>query len=151
LTKAPFACYPAKNPEIIELSLIFKGEDMLQIASYEKYQDGQIIFKEGDSGDWVYVVDSGSVELSKTIGDTKIVIEVLRREGDIFGEMAFIANISRTATASAIGPTTVGIIDRPYLDGEFNRLSGGFQAILKSLVLRLKKTTETIAQAKLKT
>jgi len=121
---------------------------MLQIASYEKYQDGQIIFKEGDSGDWIYVVESGSVELSKTIGDTKIVIEVLRREGDIFGEMAFIASISRTATACAIGPTTVGIIDRTYLDDEFNRLSGSFQAILKSLVLRLKKTTEAIAQAK---
>jgi CRP-like cAMP-binding protein len=136
---------------MIELSLIFKGEDMLQIASYEKYQDGQIIFKEGDSGDWVYVVESGSVELSKTIGDTKIVIEVLQREGDVFGEMAFIANISRTATARAIGPTTVGIIDRSYLDDEFNRLSGSFQAILKSLVLRLKKTTETIAEAKVKT
>ena len=123
---------------------------MFQIASYEKYQDGQIIFKEGDSGDWVYVVESGSVELSKMIGDTKIVIEVLRLEWDVFGEMAFIANISRTATASAIGPTTVGIIDRNYLDDEFNRLSGSFQAILKSLVLRLKKTTEAIAQAKVK-
>jgi CRP-like cAMP-binding protein len=123
---------------------------MLQIASYESYQDGQVIFKEGDSGDWVYVVESGSVELSKKIGETKVVIEVLRREGDVFGEMAFIANISRTATATAIGPTTVGIIDRTYLDEEFNRLSGSFQLILKSLVLRLKKTTETIAEAKVK-
>jgi CRP-like cAMP-binding protein len=135
---------------MIELSLIYKGEDMLQIASYEKYQDGQIIFKEGDSGDWVYVIESGSVELSKMMGDTIIVIEVLRREGDIFGEMAFIANISRTATARATGPTTVGIIDRKYLDDEFNRLSGSFQAILKSLVLRLKNTTDRIAQAKVK-
>ena len=121
---------------------------MLHIASYEEYQDGQIIFKEGDSGDWVYVLESGSVELSKTLGDTKIIIEVLRREGDIFGEMAFIAAISRTATARAIGPATLGIIDRKYLDDEFNRLSGSFQAILKSLVQRLKKTTETIAQAR---
>jgi CRP-like cAMP-binding protein len=135
---------------MLELSLIYKGEDMLQIASYEKYQDGQIIFKEGDSGDWVYVIESGSVELSKMMGDTIIVIEVLRREGDIFGEMAFIANISRTATARATGPTTVGIIDRKYLDDEFNRLSGSFQAILKSLVLRLKNTTDRIAQAKVK-
>jgi len=135
---------------MIELSLFYKGEDMLQIASYEKYQDGQIIFKEGDSGDWVYVIESGSVELSKMMGDTIIVIEVLRREGDIFGEMAFIANISRTATARATGPTTVGIIDRKYLDDEFNRLSGSFQAILKSLVLRLKNTTDRIAQAKVK-
>ena len=123
---------------------------MLHIASYEKYQDGQIIFKEGDSGDWIYTVESGSVELSKMMGDKKVIIEVLRREGDIFGEMAFIANISRTATARALGPTTVGIIDRTYLDEEFNKLSGSFQGILKSLVLRLKKTTDAIAEVQSK-
>ncbi len=123
---------------------------MLQIASYESYQEGQILFKEGDSGDWVYVVESGAVELSKMIGETKVVIEVLRREGDVFGEMAFLAKISRTATAQAISPTTVGIIDRKYLDEEFNRLNGSFQLILKALVLRLKRTTEAIAQARVK-
>jgi CRP-like cAMP-binding protein len=126
------------------------GNDMLHIASYETYQEGEIIFKEGDSGDWIYAIESGSVELSKMVGDKKIIIEVLRREGDVFGEMAFIANISRTATARAIGATTVGIIDRTYLDEEFNKLSGSFQAILKALVLRLKKTTDTIATAKSK-
>ena len=126
------------------------GNDMLHIASYETYQEGEIIFNEGDSGDWIYGIESGSVELSKMVGDKKIIIEVLRREGDIFGEMAFIANISRTATARAIGATTVGIIDRTYLDEEFNKLSGSFQAILKALVLRLKKTTDAIAEVKSK-
>jgi CRP-like cAMP-binding protein len=121
---------------------------MLQIASYEKYKDGDVIFKEGDAGDWIYTVESGAVELSKTIGDKKIVIEVLRREGDVFGEMAFISKIARTATARAIGPTTVGIIDRAYLDEEFNRLSGSFQGILRSLVMRLKKTTDAILTIK---
>jgi CRP-like cAMP-binding protein len=123
---------------------------MLHIASYENYQEGQIIFREGDSGDWIYTVESGSVELSKMMGDKKVIIEVLRQEGDIFGEMAFIANISRTATARAVGPTTVGIIDRTYLDEEFNKLSGSFQGILKALVLRLKKTTDAIAEVRSK-
>jgi CRP-like cAMP-binding protein len=84
------------------------------------------------------------------MGDKKVIIEVLRQEGDIFGEMAFIANISRTATARAVGPTTVGIIDRTYLDEEFNKLSGSFQGILKALVLRLKKTTDAIAEVRSK-
>jgi CRP-like cAMP-binding protein len=123
---------------------------MLHIASYENYQEGQIIFREGDFGDWIYTVESGSVELSKMMGDKKVIIEILQQEGDIFGEMAFIANISRTATARAVGPTTVGIIDRTYLDEEFNKLSGSFQGILKALVLRLKKTTDAIAEVKSK-
>jgi CRP-like cAMP-binding protein len=122
---------------------------MLHIASYENYQDGQIIFNEGDSGDWIYVIESGSIELFKMLGETKIVIEILR-EDDVFGEMAFIADIPRTASACAIGPTTVGILDRTYLDEEFNKLSGSFRSILKALVLRLKKTTDAITTAKVK-
>ncbi len=119
---------------------------MLQVASYETFDDGQTIFKEGDNGDWVYVIDSGSVELSKLINGKKVVIEVLQEE-EVFGEMAFIANIPRTATAMAIGKTTIGILDRAFLDEELNKLSGSFQAILRSLVLRLKKATDALTQA----
>jgi CRP/FNR family transcriptional regulator, cyclic AMP receptor protein len=120
---------------------------MYQIAAYETYQDGQVIFEEGSSGDWIYEVDSGSIELSRMVGGQKIIIEVLK-EGDVFGEMAFVAHIPRTATAQAIGETTVGIIDRDYMDQEFNKLSGSFRTMLKVLVLRLKKTTDTIVDAK---
>jgi len=42
---------------------------MYHIASEETYKDGQVILEEGSSGDWVYVVLSGSVEISKTIGE----------------------------------------------------------------------------------
>jgi len=38
---------------------------MFQTAIEEKYTDGQIIFKEGSSGDWIYVIESGAVEISK--------------------------------------------------------------------------------------
>ena len=38
---------------------------MFQIASYETFQDGQIIFEDGSNGDWIYVVEEGEVEISK--------------------------------------------------------------------------------------
>ena len=117
---------------------------MLPVANYETYQDGQIIFEEGSHGDWLYIIDSGSVELSKMIKGSKVVIEILHPD-DIFGELAFIARIPRTATAKAIGETTVGIIDRAFLDNEYNKLSQYFQVILKSLALRLKRTTDALA------
>ena len=37
------------------------------IALEETYEDGEIIFKEGNSGDWVYVVLSGAIEFSKVV------------------------------------------------------------------------------------
>ncbi len=41
------------------------------IAHEETYHDGDIIFEEGKSGDWVYIVLSGSVEVYKTISGSK--------------------------------------------------------------------------------
>ena len=93
---------------------------MYNIASEETYKDDQIILKEGSPGDWVYVVLSGSVEISKTVGARKYVIEVLK-PNEIFGELGFLGGIKRTATARALGETTLGIIDRTSLDQEFNK------------------------------
>ena len=120
---------------------------MYHVSAEETFQDGQIIFKDGDSGDWVYVIYSGRVEIIKTVGGESVVVEVLKT-GDIFGEMAYLARIPRTATGRAVGETTLGVIDRSFLDNELNRLSGAFQTILKTLVLRLEKATENTAQSK---
>lgn len=108
------------------------------LAIEETYQDGQIIMKEGSSGDWIYIIISGSVEISKEVsGETKI-IEVLNA-GEVFGELGFIGGLKRTATAKAVGLTTVGIIDRVFLDDEFNKLSSQFRAILVAITHRFKK------------
>jgi CRP/FNR family cyclic AMP-dependent transcriptional regulator len=114
---------------------------MFQFASFETFQDGQVIFEEGANGDWIYVVEKGEVEISKKRDGRKIVIELLK-PGDIFGEIAYIDKAPRSATAMAVGTTEVGIIDREFFDKEFNKLSADFQRILKTVTLRLRKTTE---------
>ncbi len=116
---------------------------MFQIASYENYTDGQAIFKQGTHGDWLYVVEEGAVEISRQVNGKKIVIAIFN-EGEIFGEVAYIAKVERSATATAIGDTTIGVIDREFFDQEFNKLSGNFQLILKTLALRLKKATDVL-------
>ena len=105
------------------------------IAGEENYRAGQIIFKEGSSGQWVYVVLSGSVEISKAIDGKKSILGILG-PGEIFGELALIGNINRTATARALDKTTLGIIDRDFLDSEFNKLSSYFRSILITIVQR---------------
>jgi CRP-like cAMP-binding protein len=114
---------------------------MFQIASYETFQDGQVIFEEGSNGDWIYVVDEGVVEISKKVGGQRIVVETLD-EGDVFGEMAYIDKEPRSATATAKGTAVVGIIDRDFFDSEFNKISADFQKILKTVAFRLRKVTQ---------
>jgi CRP-like cAMP-binding protein len=114
---------------------------MFKIASYETFQDGQIIFEEGSNGDWIYVVEEGKVEISKNVGGQKIVTETLK-EGDVFGELAYIDKTPRSSTATAKGTTVVGIIDRDFFDAEFNKIPTDFQKVLKKVAFRLRKTTK---------
>lgn len=117
------------------------GVPIYPIASEEHYTDGQVIFQEGSGGDWVYVIQSGEVEISKTITGKKYVLSVLG-PGEVLGELGYLGVIKRTATARAIGETIVGIIDRTFLDKEFNNLSGFFRAILVTAVKRFRNQLE---------
>jgi CRP/FNR family transcriptional regulator, cyclic AMP receptor protein len=120
-----------------------RGNTMFTFASEETYEDGHVIIKEGTSGDWLYVVLSGAVEISKMINGKKFVIEVLK-EGELFGEVGFLGGKKRTATATAIGQTTLGIVDRTALDVEFNELSSDLRNILMAMAKRFEKMVNRV-------
>ena len=113
------------------------------IASEQKYDDGEIIFEEGKSGDWVCIVLEGSVEVSKTVSGGKFILGKLGR-GEIFGELALLGAVKRTATVRAIGETTIGIIDREFLDKELNKMSSDLRTIVVSAAQRFKKVIDRI-------
>lgn len=119
---------------------------MFQIASYETFQNGETIFSEGSNGDWIYIVEEGEVEIVKTVGERRVVLEVLK-PGEIFGEMAYIDKTPRSARAVARGATVVGVLDRTFFDREFNNLSTDFQKMIKLVASRLRKTTERLLEA----
>jgi CRP-like cAMP-binding protein len=113
---------------------------MFDIASREVFEDGDIIFEEGSSGNWMYLLLSGKVEISKTIEDKKVIIQILQPE-EVFGELVFLGDVKRTATAQAIGRTTVAIIEHEFLTQELNKLSANFRRLLAGIVQKLKNTT----------
>lgn len=109
----------------------------------ESYEAGDVIFEEGSHGTAVYVLSSGKVEISKIVYDRKAVLEILG-PGDIFGEMSFIDPAPRSATAIALEDTVLELVDKDFLDGEFNQISSDFRQILCALVNRLRKTIPDI-------
>ena len=115
-----------------------KSKIIYNIAGEESYHDGQIIFQEGSPGDWIYVILTGAVEISKMVQGQKHIIAILK-EDEVFGELGFIGVTKRTATARAIGQTTLGIIDREFLEKEYNQLSGQFRSIVQVITLRFKE------------
>ncbi len=67
---------------------------------------GEFLFKQGEKGDFVYIIISGTVEITKeTHGTTAHVAQM--SSGDILGEMAILTDEPRCASASATTPTRV--------------------------------------------
>jgi len=122
---------------------------MFQISGHEAFDDGQIIFNEDSQGDWIYIIEKGTVELSKMIGGKRLILDTLK-PGDVFGEAGYITMGTRTTTATARGDTELGVVDRSFLDEEFNKLSVSFRTILKGMAQRLQRTTTMLAQEKIR-
>jgi uncharacterized protein (TIGR02266 family) len=121
-----------------------KSQLNLNIAAEETYRDGTVIFEEGSSGDWIYIVLEGKVEIYKMISGKKIVVDLLEA-GDLFGEVSFIDKQPRSASARAIGKVTVGIYDRQFLTQAYNMLPTDFKNVFDYLARRLRKVTTVAA------
>ena len=106
------------------------------------FGNGDVIFEEGSVGKHMYVVVSGSVRIVKKAGGEVAVVATLGK-GELFGEMALVDSLPRSASAVAAGDdTSVVEIDH----AQFAYLVGQQPAfaliILKALSLRLREQME---------
>lgn len=81
-----------------------------QVAQEKRFSISQEIFKEGDTGNGVYVVKEGVVQISGLVGPNVRHVFSRVRPGEIFGEMAVLENKPRSASAVAAEETTIYFI-----------------------------------------
>ncbi|HEU0091349.1 MAG TPA: cyclic nucleotide-binding domain-containing protein, partial [Vicinamibacteria bacterium] len=65
------------------------------------FDNGQVLFHEGDDGDDMYIIQSGRVAIKKKVKDSDTTLAVLEK-GDFFGEMAILERLPRSATAEVV-------------------------------------------------
>ena len=75
------------------------------------YQDGEIIIRQGEVGNCMYVIQEGKVDVLIE-SDGKEVRIAVREQGDFIGEMAIFERDVRSATVRAVGPARVLTIDK---------------------------------------
>jgi CRP-like cAMP-binding protein len=75
------------------------------------YQDGEVIIRQGDAGDQMYVIQEGKVEILKEIHGRSLRLAV-REQGDFFGEMAIFEREVRLTTVRALGAVRLLTIDK---------------------------------------
>ena len=77
---------------------------------------GDVLFREGEVGDFAYQIVKGKIEVCKFNGDEYVTLSMLEK-GALFGEMALIDKQPRSAMARAVKETTVKEIDQTALLG----------------------------------
>jgi len=76
------------------------------------FEDGEVIVRQGEPGANMFVVQRGRVEVVRESPNGEDVLLALLGPGDVFGEMAIFERRPRSATARAVGETTVLTVDR---------------------------------------
>ena len=61
-----------------------------------------VVIKEGDEGDYYYVIESGRFQVERLVGGAKVVLAELK-SGDAFGEEALVSEAKRNASVIALG------------------------------------------------
>jgi len=74
---------------------------------------GEVIFREGDPGDLMYLVGQGSVKISKSGRGGQQETLGFIKSGNFFGEMALLDGEPRSAMATAAESTLLGTVDEP--------------------------------------
>lgn len=134
---------------------LFHGLSRRQLARVGRllhrrhYRAGEILFREGQMGRAVYIVQSAKVELTRKnhLGELRV-LGVLGK-GQIFGEMALLENLERTATATVVEEGTIYFLYTSSLD-EFMRqtpsigvkLLKNMAVMLSSLLRRANQTLD---------
>jgi len=83
-----------------ELDLVIK------ICQKRKLRKNEVLFREGDSGDFAYIIETGKIEIYTEMSGDKVVFAT-KEAGTIIGELALLDKAPRMASVRAIEPCQV--------------------------------------------
>jgi CRP-like cAMP-binding protein len=90
-------------------------DELLKRFDRVKTAPGEIVIREGDEGDYYYVVDSGRFQVERLVGGARVVLAELKG-GDAFGEEALVSEARRNATVVALGDGQLLRLDRRHFN-----------------------------------
>ncbi len=125
----------------------FGAEDIDAVIAHVRTVDfgaGELIFARGDEGRGLLAVVSGTVKISVVSPEGREIVLSLMQPGDIFGEMALLDGLPRSADATAVTSLKMLSLDRreflPLLRAKPDLALG----LVEMLSRRLRKTSEQV-------
>jgi CRP/FNR family transcriptional regulator, cyclic AMP receptor protein len=107
------------------------------------FQQGEVIYRQGEPGTEAYLLEEGSVRLVKKVRGEGRSLSVLK-PGDLFGESALIPDAPRSSTAIALGAGLARVLDPRTLPRLLGRDPQAAAAMIEQLVARLQEAEDQI-------
>ncbi|MBC96487.1 MAG: diguanylate phosphodiesterase [Halobacteriovoraceae bacterium] len=115
-------------------------KDMKKGSEFSKLiPKGEIIFKEGQSGDCAYLVESGQVELYVTSRDESTPLSLLG-PGEIFGEMSMLDGSRRETSAKANTDVVLSVVSKEALSERIDEADPIVRLLINMLAKRTRET-----------
>lgn len=130
------------DPSVLKNQPLFRDmtpQDLENIAPsfFEKrYTPGAVLFAEGMTGEVLYLIQQGKVEVVKAGPDGREVVLATLKEGEFLGEMSLIDQQPRTATARTAGEAVCLAMTRK----SFQQLMERYPAVAVKLLLMFLRT-----------
>ncbi|MFN8459411.1 MAG: cyclic nucleotide-binding domain-containing protein [Anaerolineae bacterium] len=132
---------------------LFSAMDAQEIASVyalmdrQTYAPGQVIMRQGESGDYFYVIVQGEVQFSvQDAGGRELVIDEVG-VGGFFGELSMLTGEPRSARVKSIGEVVTLALDRTEFFNFLQRQPHAAIDVLTVLGQRLHRTDSLLRQS----
>ncbi len=126
-------------PMLIGLSIVIlvgvlfhKFRQRHRLFDLQTYEPGAVVFREGESGDCVYFVRSGDVEVVRETDEGEIALAKLS-SGQYFGEMALLSNAPRNATVRTLTATELAVLGKTNFVAMLSTMPSAERDILKTI------------------
>ncbi len=110
-----------------------------------RYAEGDVIFKQGDEGSSLFIIDDGAVEISYGEGRGRVSLATLFN-GQYFGELSLFDGAPRSATATATKQSRLIRLDRDDLVDFVNKNPSAALRIIAEMSERLRQTNELMSR-----
>lgn len=111
------------------------------------YKDGEVIVRQGEVGDCMFVIQEGQVEVIAEDGGKELRLNVLEA-GDFFGEMAIVEREVRMATVRALGAVRVLTVDKKNFLGRIHKDPSLAYGVVQTLSRRIRELDAEVARLK---
>jgi hypothetical protein len=109
------------------------------------FKQGQVLFREGEDGEDMYIIQSGRVAIKKRVKDGDTTLATLEK-GDFFGEMAILERMPRSATAEVVEEGDLIVISSETFGDMIKANPEIAVRMLRKQSIRLRETNKQLEQ-----